>query len=223
MKIALFGDVHGYFEHGRGSAIDRFQEVVGSIQADLLLQVGDLCYYRPLSRPIYWIYGNNDAPELVRSRQQAGRELDPLRLLDTGEVLTFQQGGESLKLAGLNGAHDPLLYFLNGKRAAEIRRNGFFVEEDVRKCARLKGLDIFLAHGCPKGLGFRWQEKDIGEGPLRKLLEQIETRYFFCGHAHLYHRVRYKDTEVVSLAEFKEEYYRIDSLTGELERFRTCP
>ena len=221
MKIALFGDVHGFFEHGGNLAIERFQEVVESIQADLLLQVGDLCYYRPLSQPLHWIYGNNDAPELVKKRQRAGRELKNLRLLNTGEIRIFSREREDLKLAGLNGAHDPLFYSSNGKEALDIRAKGFFVEEDIRRCSRLKGLDIFLTHGCPKGLGFRWQGKDIGDEPIRALLEEIDTRYFFCGHVHLFHRVRYKDTEIISLAEFKEEYYLFDSLSGELEQIRT--
>lgn len=223
MKIALFGDVHGYFERGRISAIEAFQRIVGSIEADLLLQVGDLCYYRPLPRPVYWIYGNNDAPELVRERQRTSSELQNLRLFHTGEVLTFCQGEETLRLAGLNGAHDPLLYSRKGKEADEVRRQGFFVEEDIRRCATLKGLDLFLAHGCPEGLGVRWQGREIGEGPLRELLERIETRYFFCGHAHLFHRARCRGTEVISLAELREEHYRLDSQTGELERIRTRP
>ncbi|MBI2877115.1 MAG: metallophosphoesterase [Candidatus Tectomicrobia bacterium] len=223
MKIALFGDVHGYFERDRVSAIEVFQRVVGSIEADLLLQVGDLCYYRPLPRPVYWIYGNNDAPALLRERQRAGPELHNLRLLGTGEVLTIRHGAETLRLAGLNGAHDPLCYRACGSQAEEIRRQGFFVEEDLQQCTPLRGLDIFLAHGCPEGLGICWQGQEIGEGPLRELLEQIETRYFFCGHVHLFHRAHFRGIEVISLAEFREEYYLFDSRTETLERIRTRP
>lgn len=86
----------------------------------------------------------------------------------------------------------------------------------------MKGLDIFLAHGCPWGLGFEWQGQDIGDRPLRQLIDEIEPRFMFCGHAHLYkERIYNSRMRVISLAEFKQEYYLLDTLTNELTRIPT--
>lgn len=222
MKIALFGDIHGYFEHGRSSAIKVFQEVIASLKADLILQVGDMCYYTSPARPIYWIYGNNDSVKVVQEIQRGESSLQNLIPIKTGEPLTFYNGTEQIKLSGLNGAYDPFLYPLSKDQFTEEWQKGYFVKEDLEACLGLKGLDIFLVHGCPWGLDFHWRGQDMGEKPFRWLLDAIEPRFMFCGHAHFYKEITYNHrVRVISLAEFKEEYYLLDTLSGELTRIPT--
>ena len=65
MRVAIFGDIHGWFEPTQQPTIDYFQSVVAVLDCDVMLQVGDMCHYRSLARPVYWIYGNNDWPPAI--------------------------------------------------------------------------------------------------------------------------------------------------------------
>ena len=222
MIIALFGDIHGFFEHGRSSAIQVFHEVVGSLEVDIILQVGDMCYYTSHAQPIHWIYGNNDSVAVIQKIERGEGSLNNLIPIKTGEILTFQKGSEMIRLSGLNGAYDPFLYPLLKDQLTEEWQKGYFVKEDLEACRGLKGLDIFLAHGCPWGLGFEWRGQDMGDKPLRWLLDEIEPQFMFCGHTHFYKEIIYNhEVRVISLAEFKQEYYLLDTLTGELTRIPT--
>ena len=53
MRVAIFGDIHGWFEPTQQPTIEYFQDVVASLECDLMLQVGDMCHYRALARPGY--------------------------------------------------------------------------------------------------------------------------------------------------------------------------
>jgi len=219
MKIALFGDIHGFFEHGQLSAIQVFQKVVASLKVDLILQLGDMCYYTSQAQPVYCIYGNNDFVKIFQELDRGENRLKNLIPIKTGEILSFKKDHEQIKLSGLNGAYDPLIYPLTRDQLREEWQKGYFVKEDMESCLGLKDLDIFLVHGCPWGLGFNWRGQDIGEKPIRLLVDAIKPRFMFCGHAHLYKEILYnKSIRIVSLAEFKREYYILDTLKGEITR-----
>jgi hypothetical protein len=43
----------------------------------------------------------------------------------------------------------------------------------------------------------------------------------FCGHAHYFRRADYQGCQVCALAEASDEYYILDTATGELARLAT--
>lgn len=93
MKVALFGDIHGFGPPRDILTIDFVRQVVDRVEADVILQVGDMCYYRSFSRPVYWIYGNNDSPKMVEAIERGEVVVDNLRHVKTAEVLSFSAGG----------------------------------------------------------------------------------------------------------------------------------
>jgi hypothetical protein len=108
MRVAIFGDIHGWFEPTQQPTIEYFQDVVAALECDLMLQVGDMCHYRSLARPVYWIYGNNDWPPAIADIEAGRRDVRNLRHIKTGEAVRITGGEETLCVAGLNGAYDPL-------------------------------------------------------------------------------------------------------------------
>ena len=222
MKIAIFGDVHGFGPPSDTLAIDFIRQVVDRIEADVILQVGDLCFYRSFSRPVYWIYGNNDSPRTVEAMERGEVEVHNLRHIKTGEVLSFSSGEERISVSGLNGAYDPLYYLYSKSQILSDGVGGYFVREDVESCLQLRNIDIFLVHGCPAGLGFG-REPDYGVPDIKCLLEEIRPRYMFCGHAHFFRQVEYLGCQVYALAPSSQEYYVLDTISGKLVRSNVLP
>jgi len=200
-------------------AIEVIVDVVGRTDADLILQVGDLGGYRHFSRPVHWIFGNNDSITLTRACLEGKPPVENLIHIRTGEVSRFTRGEEKISVSGLNGAYDPL--YFGG--AGELENNpGYFTRIEVDKCLRLKEIDIFIAHGCPSGLGFG-REPDHGNPAIREILDTVKPRYMFCGHGHFYRQVTCGRSTVVSLDEVGRFYYTLDTSTGKLETHRSDP
>lgn len=217
MKVALFGDIHGFVAGTDLLVIDLFRHLVREVESDLALQVGDMCLYRSLDRPVYMIYGNNDSPRSLAEIAAGQREIANLHNIQTGQVLAFEDGAETLRVAGLNGGFDPGDYagqpdpFLPPDLIANFSR------ADVEQCLGLDQIDIMLVHGCPAGLGFG-REPDHGIPPIREVLDAVRPGYLFCGHSHFFREVEHNGTRVVSLATVDAEYYTLDTQTGTLER-----
>jgi len=222
MKIALFGDIHGFGPPRDTLTIDFVRQVVDRVEADVILQVGDLCFYRSFSRPVYWIYGNNDSPKLVETIERGGVGVENLRHIKTGEILDFSSGEERITVSGLNGAYDPLYYDYSRSQIMGDGIGGYFVKADVADCLKLRDIDIILVHGCPAGLGFG-REPDYGVPAIRRLLEEIRPRYMFCGHAHFFRHVEHEGTQVYSLAPSSQEYYILDTASRRLTRSNVLP
>ena len=123
-----------------------------------------------------------------------------------------------MRIAGLNGAYDPLYDDLDPSEPRPVESMAYLVREDVDKCLPLRQIDVFLAHGCPAGLGYG-REPDYGVPAIREILDAVQPRVMFCGHAHFYREARSGPSAVYSLAELKHEYYVFDTATGALERF----
>jgi Icc-related predicted phosphoesterase len=219
MRVAIFGDIHGWFEPTQQPTIAYFQEVVAALDCDLRLQVGDMCQYRSLARPVYWIYGNNDWPPAIADIEAGRRQVRNLCHIKTGRLVTVTVGQETLVVAGLNGAYDPLYSDRLAPDAADPAAAGFFTPADVAAMLALQGqrIDILLAHGCPAGLGLG-REPDHAVPALRFLLDALQPTYMFCGHAHFFRHVRHGRTDVYVLAQLLEEYYLLDTVTRRLER-----
>ncbi|HEX2170892.1 MAG TPA: metallophosphoesterase family protein [Dehalococcoidia bacterium] len=218
MKVALYGDIHGYVPGTELLVIDLFRRLVAEVECDLALQVGDMCLYRPLDRPVYMIYGNNDSPRSLADIEAGRRDVPNLHNLKTGEVLTVQAGEERIRLAGLNGGFDPSDYAGQSDPFMPPDLIANFSRADVEKCLGLRDIDIMLVHGTPSGLGFG-REPDHAVPALREVMDAVRPRYLFCGHAHFYREVEHEGTRVVSLATVDTEYYTLDTQTGDLARF----
>jgi Icc-related predicted phosphoesterase len=224
MRVAIFGDIHGWFEPTQQPTIAYFQDVVAALDCDLRLQVGDMCHYRSLAHPVYWIYGNNDWPPAIAEIEAGQREVRNLRHLKTGEAVTISVGAETLCIAGLNGAYDPLYSEATEPDLSDPAAAGFFTRADIAAMLAMRGqrIDILLAHGCPAGLGFG-REPDHAVPALRHVLDALQPAYMFCGHAHFFRHVRHGPSQVYALAQLLDEYYVLESRTQQLERIPSRP
>jgi hypothetical protein len=224
MRVAIFGDIHGWFEPTQQPTIEYFQNVVAALDCDLMLQVGDMCHYRSLARPVYWIYGNNDWPPAIAEIESGRRDVRNLRHIKTGKALRITVGDEMLCIAGLNGAYDPLYSEALEAASSDPEAASFFTRADVNAMLDMYGqpIDILLAHGCPAGLGFG-REPDHAVPALRHILDALQPAYMFCGHAHLFRYVQHGPTHVYALAQLLDEYYVLDTSTQQLERIASGP
>ena len=218
MRLGILGDIHGHMPGSDVLGVDFAVQLTETLELDAFLQVGDMCHYRSFARPLYWIIGNNDWPDVVRQVESGERPLANFHNLPTGEVATLAAGGETVRVAGLNGAYDPLYFDLDPAAPRPLESLAYFLRADVDRCLDLADVDIFLAHGCPAGLGYG-REPDYGVPAIRDILDAVQPRVMFCGHAHFYREARSGASAVYSLEELKHAYYVFDTATGVLERF----
>lgn len=218
MRLGILGDIHGYLPGSETMCIDFAVELTATLQVDAFLQVGDMCHYRSFAQPVYWIYGNNDWPDVVRQIETGERPLHNLYHIKTGEVLTLEKAGEQVRVAGLNGAFDDLYYDLEDGPDRPVESRAFFLRTDVEKSLLLRQIDIWLAHGCPAGMGFG-REPDYGVAAIRDILDTVQPRVMFCGHAHLFRQARTATSTVYAVNQLRDAYYIFDTQSGELEVF----
>jgi len=219
MNVLIFGDIHGLVGKADIPTVEIVADIVERTDADLVLQVGDMGGCKPFSRPVHWIFGNNDSISLMKAFNQGKSPIENLINIRNGEVLSFCQGEERITLSGLNGAYDPL--YFDFKRS-ELEDFGYFTKEEAEKCLKLSNIDIFLAHGCPSGLGFG-REPDYGNPAIRKILDEVRPRYMFCGHGHFYREAEYCGCKVYSLDQARSEHYMLDTKSGDLTVIKTDP
>jgi hypothetical protein len=224
MRVAIFGDIHGWFEPTQQPTIAYFQDLVAAVECDLMLQVGDMCHYRSLARPVYWVYGNNDWPPAIADIEAGRREVKNLRHIKTGQALQVTVGAETLTVAGLNGAYDPLHSEDAAADDSDPEQASFFTQADVAAMLAMRGqpVDILLTHGCPARLGFG-REPDHAVPALWQILDALQPTYMFCGHAHFFRYARHGPSHVYSLAQLQDEYYILDTGTQVLERLPSRP
>ena len=89
MRLGVLGDIHGYLPGSDRMCIDFAVNLTATLAVDAFLQVGDMCHYRSFARPVHWIYGNNDWPDVVRQVESGERPLQHLHHIKTGDVLTL--------------------------------------------------------------------------------------------------------------------------------------
>ena len=217
MKVLIFGDIHGLVGKADIPTIEIVVEIVRKTDADLVLQLGDMGGYRSFSRPVYWIFGNNDSISMMKAFHEGKQPVENLMHIRNGEVLSFCQEEEKITLSGLNGAYDPLYFDFT---RSELEDFGYFTQEEAEKCLNLNSIDIFLTHGCPSGLGFG-REPDYGNPAIRKILEKVKPRYMFCGHGHFYREAEYDGCKIYSLDQAKKSHYILDTKSGDLKAIDT--
>jgi Icc-related predicted phosphoesterase len=130
----------------------------------------------------------------------------------------LHDGQQEVRIGGLNGAFDPLYYDLEDGPDRPVESLPYFIRADVEKCLQLPQVDIFLAHGCPAGLGYG-REPDYSVTALRTILDAVQPRVMFCGHAHFFRAAQCNNSMIYALDQLKEEYYIFDTQDGRLERF----
>ncbi len=218
MRIGILGDIHGYLPGSNVMGIDYAVALTETLDVDAFVQVGDMCHYRSFARSVYWIFGNNDWTDVARQIETGERPLENLHHIKTGDVVTLEKGGETIRIAGLNGAFDDLYYELEDGPERPLESLPFFIRSDVERSMQLRNIDIMLAHGCPADLGYG-REPDYSVRQIRDVLDAVQPRFMFCGHAHYYKEARTETTAVYALDELKREYYILDTVTGVLEAF----
>jgi Icc-related predicted phosphoesterase len=218
MRLGILGDIHGSLPNGDMMCVDYAVQLTATLPVEAFLQVGDMCHYRSFARPVYWIIGNNDWPDVVRQVESGERPLQNFHNLKTGEVVTLTNGTEEVRIAGLNGAFDDLYYDLEDGPERSLESRAYFLRSDVEKCLLLRHIDIFLVHGCPAGLGYG-REPDYSVPALRRILDAVQPRFMFCGHAHFFKEARTAHTTVYALNQLKDEYYILDTESGRLDGF----
>jgi len=212
VRILLAGDVHGHLPGSDRPTWEFLADLVNSSPWPCL-QAGDIGRYPPLKRPLYFIFGNNDWPPAVPADNYVN--------LRPGEAVVLTVGSEQLRVAGLNGVYDPL-YYRRPELISPAERSLYFTPDAVAACARLREVDIFLAHGVPAGFGLG-REPDHAVPILRDVLEAVRPRFFVCGHAH---RFAYltdlkTSTRLLVLGELRREFYILDAASGKLTRVLT--
>src|SRR5687767_15938148 len=110
MQIGILGDIHGYLPGRNVMGIDYAVELTETLLVDAFVQAGDMCHYRSFAQPVYWIFGNNDWTDVARQVETGERPLENLYHIKTGEVVTLEKDGETIRIAGLNGAFHALYY-----------------------------------------------------------------------------------------------------------------
>ncbi len=217
MRVLVFGDIHGLVGKADIPAVDVVVDIVERTDADHILQVGDMGGYRSFSRPVHWIFGNNDSISLMKACRDGKPPVENLIHIPTGEVVSLESRGEQVAVAGLSGAYDPLYYDYKREDLDDL---GCFTKEESEQCLGLRGIDIFLAHGCPAGLGFG-REPDYGNPAIRLILDTVRPRYMFCGHGHFYREAAHCGSRIYSLDLASREHYILDTATGNLETIET--
>ena len=218
MRLGILGDIHGYVPGSHTMCIDYAVQLTAAVEVEAFLQVGDMCHYRSFARPVHWIYGNNDWPDVVRQIETGERPLRHLHHLRTGAVLTLDDGTQRVRIAGLNGAFDELYYGLSPEAERPLESLAYFIRDDVERCLPLRQIDIFLAHGCPAGLGYG-REPDHGVPAIREILDTVQPRLMLCGHAHFFHAAHSGQSTVYSLKQLRDAYYILDTERWTLEAF----
>lgn len=218
MRLGILGDIHGFLPGSEMLAVDYAVHLSESLEVTAFLQVGDMCHYRSFARPMYWIVGNNDWPDVVRQIAVGERPLQGLHNVPTGEVVTLTRGQDRVRVAGLNGAFDPLYYDLEPTDERPVESLAYFLRAEAEQCLSLRQVDIFLAHGCPAGLGYG-REPDYSVPVLRTILDVVQPQVMFCGHAHFFREAHTPSSTVYSLNQLKDEYYIFDTNAGTLESF----
>ena len=177
-----------------------------------------------LARPVYWIYGNNDWPPAIAEIEAGRRDVRNLHHIKTGATVALTRSEETLYVAGLNGAYDPLYSEAAITDSSDPAASSFFSQSDVEAMLAMRGqaVDILLAHGCPAGLGLG-REPDHAVPALRQVLDALQPTYMFCGHAHFFRHVEHGPTHVYVLAQLLDEYYILDTSTRQLERIPSRP
>jgi Icc-related predicted phosphoesterase len=219
--IGAVADIHGNFE-ALNQAMTRHPEV------PVWICVGDLAArngtYPDVSRPLYWIKGNNENFEQIAA-WTAGEPSGNLHYIANG---TAAQVGP-LTVAGVGGTFAPTWYETPAAqlphRAKDDKRR-HFVREEVEACQRLRDVDILMTHEAPRPFivvpeavpGRPGRRLDAGKTPINHLLASLKPRLHLCGHHHRFVESIRDGVRSVCLDRINRSYLLIQADTLEYRR-----
>ena len=209
--IVGVGDIHGRFHRVR-TWLDALERALER-QVDAVLAVGDVEAFATaddhrrkaakrtmpaefaafaqgesrMTRPFYFIGGNNEDFESLHGLQDGGEVAPGVRYL--GRVGTATIAG--LRIGWLSGIYAPkwLDTPLQAPTTAATRKQaGYFRRPEVDRLGAERRLDLLLTHEWPRGLFARTPGKPVrpwmGNPLTRSLADEVQPQWLLCGHSH---------------------------------------
>ncbi|HEY1907563.1 MAG TPA: metallophosphoesterase [Myxococcaceae bacterium] len=209
--IVGVGDIHGRFHRVR-TWLDALERALER-QVDAVLAVGDVEAFASaddhrrkaakrtmpaefaafaqgesrMTRPFYFIGGNNEDFETLHGLQAGGEVAPGVRYL--GRVGTATIAG--LRIGWLSGIYAPkwLDTPLQAPTSAATRKQaGYFRRPEVERLRAERQLDLLLTHEWPRGLFARTPGKPVrpwmGNALTRSLADEVQPQWLLCGHSH---------------------------------------
>jgi calcineurin-like phosphoesterase family protein len=237
MQFGAVGDLHGDFDTLDGIMARHPEIAFWVCPGDLASESGE--YPKPLA-PLYWIKGNNEEFDFVASQPPGGGTIPNLHYIPNGVAVQ----AHGLTLAGLGGTFAPTWYETpaaqlpgsvtearsGGGRAAATKsdRRRHFVREEVRMCAQLPGVDVFLTHEAPRPFVLEQtrasgvtQRVDAGKTPINEVLTAMKPRLHLFGHHHRYGVAERQHVPSIGLELVSTSYLIFDGKTLAHERLLT--
>lgn len=219
MQFGAVGDLHGDFE-ALDRIMARHPEIAFWVcPGDLASESGE--YPKPRAA-LYWIKGNNEDFDFVARQPQGGGTIANLHYIPNGIAvqahgLTLAGVGGTFAPtwyetpaarlpgsvatprsgAGRRGAASEAAgaaLETNQRRApAKNDKRRHFVHEEVRACAELRRVDVFLTHEAPRPFVLEQirasgpsRRVDAGKTPINEVLAAMKPRLHLFGHHHKY-------------------------------------
>jgi Icc-related predicted phosphoesterase len=221
--FGALGDIHGAFAIAR-EIVARHRGIpfwlcVGDI-ADPSTALGAGGGYESLGARVYWIHGNNDNFDAIA----AGDLPADLHHIDNGTAVRPECEGP--RIAGLGGTFAPTWYETRAAdlphprkgsaKATELAdKRRHFVREEVRACARLRDVDVFMSHEAPKP--FRpapgGRGPDAGKAQINEILAAMKPRLHLFGHHHRFSDEIREGVRSVGLDLVTRSYVLIDAVS----------
>ncbi len=223
--FGALGDIHGDFDAAR-RIMARHSDI------HLWLCAGDVAddegRYEPLPAPLYWIKGNKENFDAIRS----GAFPLNLRFIRNAHPVEV----EGLRVVGLGGTHAPTWFdtpaaelpypapagharVAGGPRPADsaVRddKRRHFVREEVTACQAVRDVDVLLTHEAPRP--FRIGRLDAGKTPINDVLASVKPRLHLFGHHHRFSEQQPQGIRSVGLDLASRSYLLIDRTTLEYE------
>jgi Icc-related predicted phosphoesterase len=224
LQFGALGDIHGDFASVR-RAMSRHSEV------PFWICVGDLATddgrYEAVDAPLYWIKGNNENFDAIA----AGGWPANLHFLENGEATMVG----TVKVAGLGGTFAPTWYATaaadlphprkgTARATAQADKRRHFVKEEVDRCRRLTGIDVFLSHEAPRPyLVHGNRGPDAGKTPINEILADMKPRLHLFGHHHAFTDQVRQHVRSIGLDLASRSYLLVDAATLECQRVENHP
>lgn len=205
-KILLIGDIHQYARH--------VKNVLARPDVDFAVCTGDMEEYTDYGKRLYFINGNHDEMEMIKRMDEGLETINNLRHIKTGEIIEV----EGVKISGLNGNYGPKTYAYTRKQLEKDKKERHFNFEDIKKCGRSGGVDIFLTHECPAALGLLKGNENVGKSVIDELLKKIRPRYSISGHHHRFMAGALNKTRLLSLGMAAYNAVILNSATWEYKQ-----
>jgi hypothetical protein len=221
-KLAIIGDVH----HQWGTLNKILYDALINENADIVVQVGDMCYKWPRTpdykidfgsdlkfktkveeTPMYWIDGNHENFDYLE--QDKGASMKNWEYWPRGEVKYLEGIGYCL---GIGGAKTPDIFvdsFIRNKEWwARERISSKNINTAIKNIKDInQPINIVFSHDHPNGFGYRlngpvfldcMREREL----LRDILNLTNSPFWFFGHYHRYQKGQFHSSKPTKTTEW---------------------